>query len=381
MITHKLFISVFSLFICFSSLAQTGAKSIPLIDKTKSYPEYKAKPDMDIKYVPLETSKDVLLGQDFRIYYLSDSLILGLNWNMGDVFFFNMEGKAISQFNQKDGLGYNRIGYAVYDNNAKEVYILDKVLRKIFVYTKDGTLKRSFKMPRNLTFVRIENFDNNLLLAFHEHAMGLIEPEQRNPYVFISKKDGSVVLQLNIHLDKANPRYLMSGNLCTTYGNTEEGNCKFGNEFYLSNKSMDTIYHLGRDQVLTPVFSQTPSVFSESHLISGIITSTDKFIVFHIYPFDLEKEKKRIETGNSMSGAYNSKYILFDKNTKQFYQLKNWNYPSDHLDAPANTCVRKLESYRLVEKYKLGLLIGELKEVASKLKVDDNPVVEITRFK
>ncbi|WP_167619153.1 6-bladed beta-propeller [Maribellus sediminis] len=376
-----LYLPIFSLLICFASIAQTSTKSIPVLNKEKSYPEYSGNLNTEVTYIPLETSRDVLLGQDFRVYYVSVSLIMGVNWHLGDVVFFNMHGKVVSHFNQKGAFGYNRIGYATYDNYAHELYIMDKVLQKIFVFTQQGELKRSFKMPNNLTFARIENFDNKLLLAWHEHAMGPLEPEQQQPYVFLSKQDGSIVSKLNIHLKKANPRYLMSGNICYSLIYTEEGNCKFGSEFYLSNKSMDTIYHLTQSRVLTPAFSQKPSVFSDSHLISGIVTVTDKIIVFSVYPFDLEEVKKRNEAGISVNGKTITKFLLYEKSSGQIYRLKNWNYVSNHLDAPVNTSLQVLQAYELVEKYKLGLLQGDLKEVASHLKIDDNPVIKITRFK
>ncbi|WP_319229260.1 6-bladed beta-propeller [Draconibacterium orientale] len=376
-----LYLLILSLFLCFAAIAQTSLNSIPVIDKEKSYPEYSGKLNIEERYIPLETSKYVLLGQDFRVYHVSVSLIMGVNWHLGDVVFFSMHGKVVSHFNKKGALGYNRIGYATYDNDAHELYIMDKVLRKIFVFTQQGELKRSFKMPKNLTFKRIENFNDKLLLAWHEHAMGPIEPEQQQPYVFLSKQDGSIVSKLNIHLKKANPRYLMSGNICYTLGNNEEGNCKFGSDFYLSNKSMDTIYHLTQSKVLTPVFSQKPSVFSDSHLIAGVVTVTDEIIVFSVYPFDLEEEKKRNEAGISVNGKTRTKFLLYEKSSGRIYRLKNWNYVSNHLDAPVNTSLQVLQAYELVEKYKLGLLQGELKEVASQLKIDDNPVIKITLFK
>lgn len=358
-----------------------GEKSnLPVIYKEKSYSEFQYDLEVDIKYVPLETSRDILWGRGAHIYYISDSLILVTNWWNGDVIFFNMNGRAVSHFNQKNGLGYNRIDYAVYDNDSKEVFIMDKVLRKIVVFTREGVLKRSFKMPKNLTFARIENFNSNLLLAWHEHAMGPLEPEQRNPYVLISKKNGNIVSKLNIYLEEANPRYLMSGNTCYTLGNSAMGNCKFGNEFYLNNMSMDTIFLLDHDKILTPVFTQYPSVFSALDLRVGVVTVTNNFIVFSVYVYDLEEEKKRSESGQSINGKDRTKFVLFDKSTNQFYKLRKWQYVANDIDAPENTSVNVLQSYDLLEKYNLGILKGEIKDIASKRRIDDNPVIQITKF-
>lgn len=361
--------------------AQSNQNVIPIIDKNKSYPETDFVPETEVKYIPLETSKDVLLGRVAHIYYVSDSLILVTDWESGDVIFFDMNGRAVSYFNQKNGLGYNRISYAVYDEKNEEIFILDEVLGKIIVFNKEGTLKRSYRVPKNLNLVRIDNFSNNLLLAWHEHIMGPLTPEQRNPYVLISKEDGSIVSKLNIYLEKANPRYLMSGNICYTLGNTAMGNYKFGYEFYLNNMSLDTIFQLSQNKILTPVFTQHPSVFSDSDLRAGVVTVTDEFIVFSIYIYDLEEEKKRSETGRTINGKDRTKFVLYDKSTHQFYKLKGWKFVAYDIDAPKNVSARFLQPFDLINKLKLGVLKGEKKEIASKLKIDDNPVVEITKFK
>jgi len=365
-------------------MAQTNVgraiNKLPVIDKEKTYPEKDFIPETETIYIPLETSKNILLDRGAHIYYVSDKRILITNWLKGDVLIFDLNGKAISHFNQKGGLGYVRISYAVYDEKNKEVFIMDKVSRKIVVFTEDGVYKRSFRMPTNLTFIRIDNYNDKCLLAFHEHAMGPIEQEQKQPYVIISKKDGSIFSTLNINLEKANPRYLLSGNICYSLSNTAMGNCKFGDDYYLSNISCDTIYHIDKNNNLTPVFTQYPSVFSSSHLISGVVAVTKDFIVLSIFPYDLEDEKKRNESGKSINGQDRTKFILYDKSTSKFFNCKKWKYVADNIDLPKNVSAELISAYLLKERLKQGLLVGKLKEVASKLKVEDNPVVEITKF-
>ncbi len=376
-----LFIVVFGL--CLENTSETEKaimqKQIPVINKGKSYSKLTAFPKTEVTYVVLETKKDVLLGQRAHMYYVSEKRILIADWNRGDVFIFDMKGKIISHFNQKGGLGYTQISYAVYDEKNGDVYILDKVIRKISVFSEDGVFKRSFRMPHNLKFTKIENFDNNSLLAWHQHAMGKIEPEQKKPYLLISKKDGSIISKLNIIMNKANPRYLLSGNICYQLGYTAVGNCKFGNSFFLANMSMDTIYSLLPEKKMIPVFVQTPTVFSEHPEITGVVMRTNNFIVFSIYMYDLKAEKKRADSGKSNTDEV--RFLMYNYDLKQFFECPQWKHVADEIDLPPNTSVKMLQAYRLVEHRKLGLLTGELKRVSKTLKFGDNPVIEVTKFK
>ncbi|KJF45683.1 6-bladed beta-propeller [Draconibacterium sediminis] len=378
MVFKYIYLPILSLFICLATTAQTTTKSIPVIDKNKSYPKTDFTPQVETKYIPLETSKDIILGAGADVYTLTDKHIFIADILEGDVFLFDMNGKAISHFNGKGGLGYTRLAYAFYDEKNSEIFVLDKIGQKVVVYSEDGTYLRSFRMPKNLKIVRIDNFNDELLLIFHEHAMGTVLPEEKNPYMLISKKDGLLESKLNIHLENANPRYLLSNNICYSLYFHENGNCKFGNEFILSNMSSDTIYYLSENKTLTPLFVQKPTVFSDSPQICGIVTKTDKFMVISIYPYDLKVEKERADNNEPMN--YEVRFILFDIETGKLSQLKNWKYIAKEIDAPENTNVKLWQAYKLVERYKLRLLQGELKEVASHLKIDDNPVIEITKF-
>ncbi len=78
-----------------------------------------------MSYIPLETNKEVLLDRSARIFHVSDSKILVTNKIRGEVFIFDMDGKAVSVFNVKGGLGVVLITFVVYDEPNNEVFVLD----------------------------------------------------------------------------------------------------------------------------------------------------------------------------------------------------------------------------------------------------------------
>jgi hypothetical protein len=354
-------------------------QNIPVIDKTKHYPKKALDPEVELTYILLETNKDVLLAQDAHVYYVSDKRMLITNALHGDVFIFDMDGKALSHFNEKGRDGYFILDYALYDEPNKEVFILDKASDKIYVYTENGARKRILNMPKSTSIAEIYNFDANTLLAFHEHHYGpLIE---KQPYMFISKKDGSIISHLNITTNKANPRELRRTNengsiTAHIIRSNYSGSCKFGQDFILANMSCDTIYLLKQDKTLIPLFVQSPTVFTEPPIITSVRMKTDDFITFSIYPYDLSNSAKK--KGGSTKEI---KDLMYEFKTGQFFELEKNKYTAEKVDVPANTSVELIPAWALKSWLEKGKLKGELKQIAQKVDISDNPVIEITKFK
>ena len=361
-------------------------KEIPIINKEAKYPEKSFEPETEEAYVCLEISKDILLDQDAHIYYVSDKRIMITNELKGDVFIFDMNGKAISHFNQKGGLGYAFLSYALYDEPNKEVFISDHHSKKIVVFTEEGAFKRALHLPLDMAIKEIYNFDENSLLAFHEHQHGSLT--QKEPYVFISKKDGSILSRLNVTTNKANPRVLMTGTYTdkNTYSttvyvgmNNYSGSCKFGQDFILANMSCDTIYLLKQDKTLTPIFVQHPTVFSDSPVVTSVGMIANDFIIFSVFPYDLKEIRRNSD--KKQEGNAPVKFLLYEFKTCEFFELEKKRYWAEKVDVPANTSVALMPPYALKAWLKRGYLKGELKEIATKVNVTDNPVVRITTFK
>ena len=385
---------LYSLFICLTINQESIAgndniksrQKIPVLDKEKQYPKKSFDLEAEETYICLETSKDVLLDRDAHIYYVSDKRILITNALKGDVFIFDMDGKVLSHFNQKGGYGYVFLNYALYDEPNKEVFIADHISKKIVVFTEEGVLKRTLRLPSEMNITEIYNFDKNTLLAFHEHHSG--RQTQEKPYLFISKEDGSILSRLNITTNKANPRVLMTGSFTSknTYSGTSyvsknnySGSCKFGQNFILANMSCDTIYLLKQDKTLTRLFVQYPTVFSDSPVITSVGMVTDDFVIFSVFPYDLKEIRRN--ANKKQEGNAPVKFLLYEYKTGQFFELEKRRYWAEKVDVPINTSVELMQPYALKAWLKRGYLKGELKEIATKVNITDNPVVKINKFK
>jgi len=349
---------------------------IPIIDKEKTFPMREYKPETDVFYVKLETNKEALLGGAARIFYVSDTTILVANKNRGEVFIFGIDGKMIKKFSVKGGLGVRLISYVVYDESNKEIFILDTTSRKIVVYNMQGNYLRTLRFPSDIIFVEISNFDNETLLAYHEHLYGPIL--QKQPYMLISKINGTVISKLNINLQKANSSVHIENSTWTRISTDHSGNCKFGNEFILANMSSDTIYLLKQDKTILPLFVQNPTVFSDPPKVVSVGMKTDEFITFAIYTFDVKSAARRETSGRFDTDA---RFVSYEFGTGRFYEHKSRGCWAEKAELPRNTGARFIYPFDLINKLKLGVLEGELKTIASNLRIDDNPIIKIIKVK
>ena len=377
------FILCFFLVTCFAQTTGQNDKPLPVLDKTKSYLPKKFEFDSEVTYIPLETSKNVLLGGSCKLRYVSNEKFVISDMMSGDVFIFDKNGKALSKFNQKGGLGYTFLSFIAYDEKRNEVYILDYIVQKIFVFSENGALLRSYITPQNTSLTEIYNFDDNTLLALNEDKNGSGKPIK--PYVYIAKNDGKILGYVNIELPKSIPTRIEGIGKSGTgffsivhYGIPD--NCKFGNDFVLANKSMDTIYLLKQDKTLIPLFTQTPSVYSEHPTAASIGMIANQLLKICISSYDLQEAKKTYDRGANWRPMF--QHFIFDIKSGEFFEDSGSGYFAvERVDIQKNQSARLLQAMHLVDAYKKGLLKDKIKEVASKLDIGDNPIIEIKKFK
>lgn len=362
----------------------TSKKQIPVLDKTKSYPSKKLEFKTDTTYVRLETSKDVLMDGACKLRFVSEKKLVFSDEIRGDVFIFDINGNILSSFNQKSGLGYTFITFVAYDEQQKELFILDRIKKKIFVFSENGTLLRSFRTPKNTHIQEIYNFDNNSLLAFSENEFGSNQPSK--PYLFIDKNVGEIIDSLDIATVKENPfQYIENTgeNSSRTYTFTHGGipdNCKFGNDYILANKSMDTVYLLNQNKSLIPLFSQTPSVHSESPKAASVGFINDEFLTICVADYDIQEGVKIMKTGRNWKPKH--RFYFLDRKSGEFFEDPDKGKLSVHkIDTPKDQDYRIMQAINLIKANKKGMLTGELKEIASQLDIGDNPVIRIIKGK
>lgn len=368
---------------CWAQSEKKQDNQIPVLDKTKSYPSKKIEFDTEVTYVPLETSSDVLLGEQCRLRYVSDKKILFSDEYRGDVFIFDLLGNLYSSFNQKNGLGYTAITFVAYDELQEEVFILDYYKRKVFVFSEEGTLLRSFKTPPETYIAEIYNFDESTLLAFDENSFG--SDDAIKPYLYLAKDDGKIKGYVAIDVKEVNPRQVTEktkNNASSGYSfvHINPDNCKFGNDFILSNRSMDTVYLLKQDKSLTPLFTQNPSVHSDHPTASSVGMITNQFLRICVSSQDLKEVVKIMKAGGNWNPKF--KHFILDRNTGEFFKDADEGDFSVHkVDTPGEQSYDLMQAFNLINANNMGLLKGELKEIASKLDIGDNPVLKIEKIK
>ena len=365
-----------------------SGQDIPVIDLSKNYPEKEFVADeTDREYVPLETTDDVLADRDFKIEYLSDQRIVGTNRNKGDIFIFNRDGKIVSFFNHK-GAGpneYINLSLLIFDEKAKEIFVDIVSQNKCLVFSSDGLFLRQINYPDSSRIGNLYDFDEQTLLAYNRLSPvnnNLREIDQIMPYVFLSKKDGSLVSRLDLSFpDRLPDSYMLqAGEAMYGLGIQFGGNLKYGNDFLIVNRSVDTVFLLTQDKKTTPLFVRTPSVHSENQLLSMIISfRTDTYLFFESITYNWSEISQRMLSGQRPNLPPARKFAYNTKTGQLFSVSKG---PIAHaVDKLGEREVNLLSADQLNERLKNGELDGKLKQVAQKIDPEDNPVIEIIKYK
>jgi len=363
------------------------------IDISKNYlkKEIHLQSIADIEYVPLETTNDVLVGGNAKLSFVSDKYIF--LWDRrGDIFVFNRSGKTISHFNRK-GNGdkeYTGISSVVFDEKNEEIFVFqDFSLSRILVYSLFGEYKRTLKIPDYISRMTAYDFDDETLLIYDESGLNQ-NTYSHNPYMFMSKKDGSVVSVLNIDLPVRYSDTMFSN------GSTPDGrevirpirigipnNRHFGQDFVIADISSDTIYLLSKSKILTPLLVRKPSVHSsDPRIVWTSQLKTDRFMLLWKIILDF------VELGKNQKVSYTN--LIYNLETQQTNTVSfvdddflSWNLIMDATDlaAPKNMYAGLIDAGLLKNAYEDNKLSGDLKKLAQSIDSEDNQVVMIVKFK
>lgn len=336
---------------------------------------------MDVEYIPLETTDDILCAGS--VWAVSENLILATNFNQdGNIFLFDRKsGKALRKINHQGQSGEeytSALGF-VLDEENKELYVSDTYARKIVVYDLEGNFKRRLSWEDDYMFGEIFNFDKEYLIC-----LNIDNPTVRSTesFVLISKQNGHVVEKIQIPFkDKKSiiirtPANDDSGMYYAYAPSTSHPLVPYFNNYVLAEYSADTIYQYTPNGEMEPIIARTPSVQTMNPEVFLFPTLfTDRY-------YFLEAVEKTMK--------FRSTDILYDKQERKLYKYKIYN--SDYTNEqeaflksrPLNGKIptwQYLEAWELVKDYKTGKLKGRLKEVASKLNEDDNPVIMLVKPK
>ena len=363
----------------------SGTVDIVTVDISQNYPkkELVLQDFMDVEYIPLETNDEFITQGDVMAI---DNKYIVKNWNNdGDIFLFDRKtGKGVRKWNRR-GQGaeeYTFINGIVLDEGKNELYVNSTPSKKILVYDLFGNFKRSLNYVQGAEFMDVFNYDENSLICYDMsdyHNKG--KDRSKAYHVILSKQDGSITREIFIPFKTINAPIATDGsNFVASY--SYQIRLSHG-QWTLMDASADTLYNYAPDGTLNPFIVRTPSAHTmqpEVFLYMGI--HTDRY-----YFMETVKNVFNFEKGN---GFYTDQ-LVYEKEEKNLYQVAVYNNDYAEKRTVAMTAksinreienVTSLNASPLVEIYKKGQLKdGKLKEIASRLDEEDNPVIMLVKQK
>ena len=338
---------------------------------------------LDVEYIVLETN-DEFINQGI-VQDIGDKFIIVKNRiDDGDIFLYDRAGKALRKINRK-GQGpeeYIKISSIILDENHEEIIVHCGYQQTILVYDLYGKFKRSFKYKQNLEemfYGTIFNYDEDNLICHDEYNKEIA-------FVIISKQDGSTIKEIKIPFKekKSSTHKFFDGQVGVFMGpGPSRSIIPYKNNWILLEISSDTIFTFLEDHSLRPMIVRTPSVQSmnpEVFLMLRVVS--DRYIF-------METIKNEYDF-NTKTG-FPSNYLMYDRQEKTLsgYIVFNGDYSTKkELYLIAFTPVsheieswHALQAFQLVDDYKKGILKGKLKEIASTLDEEDNPVIMLLKHK
>ena len=346
----------------------------------------------DVEYIVLETNNEFL--NQGKVRDIGNEIILVTNIIQdGDIFVYERNGKALRKINHK-GQGprdyINILGIAL-DENNNEMFVNDSYSKKIIVYDLLGNFKRSFEHKTYISnllgggesgqgfYTEIRNYDKDNLICYDEFNNEI-------SFYLISKHDGNITREIKIPFKEklfyGQFRRDNSGRPSGASAGPVKSIIPTKSNWMLLEYSSDTIYSLLPDYNLCPIIARIPSLKSmnpEVFLMIGFVSNCYYFM-----------ETIQNEYNWNTKRGFPRTYLMYDKQEKTFSGYKVYN--GDYITKKAVNMMgfnilnigswQRIEAHQLVEDYKAGILNnGKLKEIASKLDQEDNPVIMLTKHK
>ncbi|WP_298552265.1 6-bladed beta-propeller [uncultured Parabacteroides sp.] len=352
-------------------------ENIITVDVTAKYPykELFLQDFMDVEYVPLETTDEFLCQGN--VWAVGEKIVVATNFDFrGNIFLFSRDGKALKKINRKGqgGEEYTLFNRIVLDEENEELFVND-ISKKILVYDLEGNFKRKISWEGDLRPSEMYNFDHGNLICRNDFHNNIGQS-----FFLLSKQDGHITKEIQIPFEKKKSIVIWSQDRKMTYHpQIAHPIMPYFDSYALMDYSADTLYSYSLDNKLKPLIVRTPSIQSmnpEIYLLSSLFTERYYFMV---------AIEKTIE--------FSSTYLLYDKQEKSLFRYKVYNRDySDYTtrrkaflgSRPLNGEIplfQYLEAGELIQDYESGVLKGCLKDIASKLKEDDNPVIMLIKYK
>ena len=387
-----LFLLTLILFGCQSGNQKPQTGNLPIIDISKGYPKKEVilQNVADIEYIPLETTDDVLLSGVCQLAYLSDKYVVVWEPRNGDVFIFDRNGKIVAHFNHR-GPGnqeYVLTRNVIFDEKNEEIFVFDNPqIRRILVYTLTGEYKRTLKYSEDYFNIISYNYDDDAFLVYDESNW--YQPTyNKMPYMFMSKKDGSIVSTLDISLpiryfNRTTIEFEMNGQpVFTSLSIDTPNNIYSGHNLLIVDISSDTIYRLTKNKELTPLIIRQPSVHSfEPRTVLTHQLSTDKFVFLRKTTLDFKAAEKGSIASIDLMYEFATRETSQVSFVNDDYPSRTWWIPFIYPEISQNMAATLIQTPWLKTAIEKKQLKGELGKLEVTLNEDDNPVLMIVKFK
>ena len=355
--------------------------SLVTVDVTVNYPkkELVLQDFMDVEYIPLETTDEFVVKG--KITDVGKDILVLTNVRQGEILIFDRStGKGLKKINRR-GQGPEEyiLPFNVHLNKEEdEMFVNDGPSSKIQVYDLDGNYKRTIPYKQGALVTNLYDYDEN-----HFLSQNVYSPENESSsstFFLLSTQDGSwtdIELPYGKRISPVIVKRAADGIYASVPGNSFISS--YQGDWILSEPSADTIYAHRPNGDLRPFMVRTPSVQTmtpEVFLFPGVFTDRYYFMQTVKKECDFEKNDKMPTVD-----------LIYDRQEKKIYHSIVHNADFDNREEDLSVCALNeevafavsLDALSLIEGK--GKLKGQLKEIATHLGEEDNPVVMLAKMK
>ena len=342
---------------------------------------------MDVEYIVLDDSDDFITQGIVRAVG-NDVILVTNQLRDGNIFVFDRNtGEGLRVINRmgQGGQDYSGITSIVLDEENGEIFVQDaRGRRRFVVYDLYGNYRRSFAYIDGFNWYDdIFNYDRNHLLV-RRGAGGFHLEYTQISFSLICKQDGSVTREIEIAEEGEHRQLVVLASGGSGLANSSFNTiAPYNNGWMLMHTASDTIFNLS-DGVLTPLITRTPSVHS-------MRTETFLFPIFFTDQYYFMQTIRREFNFNTGQG-FPRTILMYDRQENAIFRailynddfLNRGGIEIDARTRPISHNIaffEVLQAYQLVDAYENGELSGRLKEIASTLNEESNPVIMLVKHR
>ena len=384
-------IAYFSIFLALAACGERTqtASELLVADKNVDCPtqEIYLEDIADVDYIPLVTTDSILVN-DYPPESVTPEGIAVRGGQPGELLLLDPTGQKLVGRVCRCGQGpeeYTVIYRCVVDWQRREVYIADYTHLKAYDFA--GNYLRTLLTKEEIPMLDIRNLNVDQLLCAREREN--CETPYR-PYFTLSKADGRVDTLTSIEL----PRFIASNRTVLSNDGRSYNAHAFlpllvgcADRMWLTALALDTIFQINPDRSLLPVMAplRAPTRDEEAPLLHfrGI---NDRYIWLSWVRRNVTVQLEHMEAGM----REDLKIYMYDRKAQTWcepaYRCRAWNgFEPRYIftdPLPYGYGLVMLNAMDLVEAYQNDELADErLRQIASTLREDDNPVLMRLKFK